>query len=261
MNIVDKGTISSGFRNKQITPIDNNKMVEKKSTNDKAQTLNNFQKRYENDNSEIKGLNHLKIIPSSGVIYKISENKKTGDEIYKNKNGRMSYKEYILLRNKHMETDYNNNEKTNRTYINQNEEDKKQIKKKKKDDKKDIRSKSKSDKIRNYDFNNIYQENIEKDLISYQKESQETKKLYETNLDDNGNEVLNENLFKLRKNEYKSMRKTFTGQFYQRKGSQQKDKKRETFYNFNYNYKNKNINNAYNSHYGGFKNNNIVKKK
>ena len=45
------------------------------------------------------------------------------------------------------------------------------------------------------------------------------------------------------------MRKTFTGNFYQRKGSQQKDKKLETFYNLN----NKFNNNAYKSYYDGFK--------
>lgn len=210
--------------------------------------MNNLQKNNGKDNIGIKGPNHLKIIPSSGVIYKNSENEKEGDDVYKNKNGRMSYKEYILLRKKYMETEI----------MYKNEKDKEQINNKKNDDKKYKRSKSKSDKVRNYNFNS---EKNEKELINYKKETKEIKNLYETNLDEHGNEVLNENLFKFRKNEYKSMRKTFTGQFYQRKGSQQKDKKGETFYNFNNNNRNKNINNAYNSYYGGFKSNNIIKKK
>ena len=210
--------------------------------------MNNLQKNNGKDNIGIKGPNHLKIIPSSGVIYKNSENEKEGDDVYKNKNGRMSYKEYILLRKKYMETEIKY----------KNEKDKEQINNKKNDDKKYKRSKSKSDKIRNYNLNS---EKNEKELMNYKKETKEIKNLYETNLDEHGNEVLNENLFKFRKNEYKSMRKTFTGQFYQRKGSQQKDKKGETFYIFNNNNRNKNINNAYNSYYGGFKSNNIIKKK
>ena len=83
-------------------PIDYNKVIENKTIDIKNKYSNDPQKNYENDNNNkgLKGPNHLKIIPSSGVIYKNSENKKEGDDIYKNKNGRMSYKEYILLRKK-----------------------------------------------------------------------------------------------------------------------------------------------------------------
>ena len=238
-------------------PIDHNKIIENK-TIDKYKYSNDSKKNYENDNNKgIKGPNHLKIIPSSGVIYKNSENKKEGDDIYKNKNGRMSYKEYILLRKKYMEIE-DNNEQINSVQI--IEEDKRQKKNKKKEDKKEIRSKSKSDKIKNYEYNKFNYEKTGNEFINVKKEIKETQKLFETNLDEFGNEVLNENLFKYRKTEYKPMRKTFTGNFFQRKGSQQKDKNRETFYNFNNN-NTKNNNNAYKSYYGGFKYANINKNK
>lgn len=256
MSIVDKGTISSGFRNNQITPIDANKLNQNSSSNQKNQILNDIQKNDVYNDLDIKGPNHLKIIPSSGVIYKSSENKKSGDDVYKNNKGRMSYKEYILLRKKYMEKDYDNNKKNNTIKVYQTEESKNPIKNKEKDDKKNIRSKSKGDKVRNYN-NNFKLEKNRDEIIDYKKEKKETKKLYDTNLDENGNKVLNENLFKGRKNEYKPMRKTFTGKFFQRKGSEQKDRRLEVFSNNNNNF-NTNDKNAYKSYYGGFKN---VKKK
>ena len=172
----------------------------------------------------------------------------------------MSYKEYILLKKKYMETEtYNNN--TNNTCsknisMNINQEERKiDIKNNPKEDKTKIRSKSKSEKIRKYNFD---------DNTDNNNELKETKKLLNTNLDEHGNEVLNENLFKNRQNEYKPMRKTFTGKFFPKKGSQQKDIKRETFYNFNNKFNSNNglnfNNHAYKSYYGGFKNNNVNKK-
>ena len=59
------------------------------------------------NNTNLTGPNHLKIIPSSGVIYKNSKNSKTGNDIYKSKKGRMSYKEYVMLRKKYMEQNVN----------------------------------------------------------------------------------------------------------------------------------------------------------
>ena len=240
-------------------PIDYNKVIENKTTDIKNKYSNDSQKKYENDNNKgLKGPNHLKIIPSSGVIYKNSENKKEGDDIYKNKNGRMSYKEYILLRKKYMEKEDNNDQINSVQII---EEDKRQKIIKKKENKKEIRSKSKSDKIKNFEYKKFNYEKSDNEFINVKNEMKETKKLFETNLDEFGNEVLNENLFKYRKTEYKPMRKTFTGNFFQRKGSQQKDKKGETFYNPKNNFNNKNSNIAYKSYYGGFKNNNIIKNK
>ena len=240
-------------------PIDYNKVIENKTTDIKNKYSNDSQKKYENDNNKgLKGPNHLKIIPSSGVIYKNSENKKEGDDIYKNKNGRMSYKEYILLRKKYMEIEDNNAQINSVQII---EEDKRQKIIKKNENKKEIRSKSKSDKIKNFEYKKFNYEKSDNEFINVKNEMKETKKLFETNLDEFGNEVLNENLFKYRKTEYKPMRKTFTGNFFQRKGSQQKDKKGETFYNPKNNFNNKNSNIAYKSYYGGFKNNNIIKNK
>ena len=241
-------------------PIDYNKIIENKNTYIDNKYSNNSQKTFENDNKGIKGPNHLKIIPSSGVIYKNSENKKEGNDIYKNKTGRMSYKEYMLLRKKYMEIeDNNNNGQISISSVHINEEDKRPKVNKQKEDKKEIRSKSKIDKIKKYNHNTFNYENSANEITNLKKEIKETKKLFETNLDEFGNEVLNENLFKYRKTEYKPMRKTFTGNFFQRKGSQQKDKNRETFYNFNNNTKNNN--NAYKSYYGGFKHTNINKNK
>ena len=241
-------------------PIAYNKIIENKNTFIDNKYSNDSQKTFENDNKGMKGPNHLKIIPSSGVIYKNSENKKEGNDIYKNKTGRMSYKEYMLLRKKYMEIeDNNNNGQINISSVHINEEDKRPKVNKQKEDKKEIRSKSKIDKIKKYNHNTFNYENSANEITNLKKK--ETKKLFETNLDEFGNEVLNENLFKYRKTEYKPMRKTFTGNFFQRKGSQQKDKKGETFYNPKNNFNNKNSNIAYKSYYGGFKNNNIIKNK
>ena len=168
----------------------------------------------------------------------------------------MSYKEYILLKKKYMETEPYNNTDNKNISININQEEQKiDIKHNIKEDKAKIRSKSKGEKIRKYNF---------QDNTDNNNELKETKKLLNTNLDERGNEVLNENLFKYRQNEYKPMRKTFTGKFFQKKSSQQKDIKRETFYNFNNKFNSNNglnfNNHAYKSYYGGFKNNNINKK-
>ena len=175
----------------------------------------------------------------------------------------MSYKEYILLKKKYMETEVYNNNNSKNISVNINQEERKiNIKNNPKDDKIKIRSKSKSEKVRKYNFQDDTDNYTE--LNNYEEKVKERKKLLNTNLDERGNEVLNENLFKYRKNEYKSMRKTFTGKFFQKKGSQQKDIKRETFYNFNNKFNNNNglnfNNHAYKSYYGGFKNNIINKK-
>ena len=145
------------------------------------------------------------------------------------------------------------------------EEEKNIINKIKKEEKIKIRSKSKADKVRkcNYKENNTSIDNFEPK--EYEEKTTETKILYKTNLDENGKEVLNENLFKYRKKEFsnKQMRKTFTGNFYQRRGSQPKDKKGETFYNYTNKYSNNKTNfnnNAFKSYYGGFKGNNIYNK-
>ena len=68
------------------------------------------------NNTNLTGPNHLKIIPSSGVIYKNSKNSKTGNDIYKSKKGRMSYKEYVMLRKKYMEPNVNDTSKENTMY-------------------------------------------------------------------------------------------------------------------------------------------------
>ena len=199
-NIVEKGTISSGIKNNQILSIEKNDITP--NSNIKP---NNISKM--DNNKEIKGPNHLKIIPSSGVIYKNSENKRIGDEIYRNKKGRMSYKEYILLKRQYMNIEQNNNTK-NKTFNNISESKESDIKK---DDKIKIRSKSKCDKIRN----NNNKDNIKGNIKNVKKEEKKNK-----NFDENGIEVLNENLFKNRK-EYKPLRKTFTGTFFRKKINQQ----------------------------------------
>ena len=95
VNLVDKGTVSSAFRSNQISPIESNKVIKNTSNNNDNSFLNVTVYSNTNtiDNNDQTGPNHLKIIPVSGVIFKNVGNQKTGDEIYKNKNGRMSYKE------------------------------------------------------------------------------------------------------------------------------------------------------------------------
>ena len=200
-NIVEKGTISSGIKNNQILSIEKNDIIP--NSNIKP---NNISKM--DNNKEIKGPNHLKIIPSSGVIYKNSENKRIGDEIYRNKKGRMSYKEYILLKRQYMNIEQNNSIKNKTINDNISESKESNIKK---EDKIKIRSKSKCDKIR---INNTKENN--KDIKRNVKKEEKKNK----NFDENGIEVLNENLFKNRK-EYKPLRKTFTGTFFRKKINQQ----------------------------------------
>lgn len=79
------------------------------------------------------------------------------------------------------------------------------------------------------------------------------------NLDENGNEVLNENLFRnTTMKDFKSMRSTYSNKFIAKKSSKSKDKKGATMYNFHKKSSN-NINNinsaAGRSYYGGFKKN------
>ena len=168
----------------------------------------------------------------------------------------MTYKEYILLRKKYMGTEPNDNKDIkNNTMYNvypKNEEEKKQpIKVKNEEKNNKYRSKSKGDKIKNYFWDGKdKQETKVEEVKGY-------KTLYETNLDENGKEVLNENLFKNRQIEYKAMRKTFTGKFMTNR-NQRKDIKGETLSNFNNKFTNNgldfnNKNKAYKSYYGGYR--------
>ncbi len=63
MNIVDKGTISSEFRSKQITPIDLNKANKNINSGEDTTLNNNSKKNNESEKLEIKGPRYLKIIP------------------------------------------------------------------------------------------------------------------------------------------------------------------------------------------------------
>ena len=110
----------------------------------------------------------------------------------------MSYKEYILMKKKYMHEDQKNN--ANETFDNASKEKEQEIKK---EEKMKIRSKSRGEKIRNFNFKD--------DLGNIDKEIKKNK-----NLNENGIEVLNENLFKNRK-EFKPLRKTFTGRFFKTK--------------------------------------------
>ena len=107
---MDKGTISSAFRSNQINSIESNKIIKNSINVDNnypqnessitvytnTSTINNI--------SSMTGPNHLKIIPSLGVIIKNVGNAKMGNENYINKNGRMTYKEFLSLRKKYMGT-------------------------------------------------------------------------------------------------------------------------------------------------------------
>ena len=257
VNIIDKGTISSAFRTNQISPLESNKVIKNTSNNNdnNLSSITVYSSTNILENNDFTGPNHLKIIPVSGVIFKKVGNQKTGNENYKNKNGRMTYKEYILLRKKYMGDEIKNKAQNNTMYnvYPKNEEEEKQPKTIKNEDKLNkVRSKSKSDKIRNYYLST--RDNQETKV----EEFKGFKALYETNLDENGKEVLNENLFRNRQIENKTMRKTFTGKFLPNRGNSKKDAKRETFYNFDNKYNinkglDSNNNKAYKSYYGGFR--------
>ena len=274
VNIVDKGTVSSAYRSNQISSIESKKIVKNSNANndkyvpnftESEKTINYYSS---NNNSDVTGPNHLKIIPVSGVIYKNVGNQKTGNENYKNQKGRMTYKEYLLLRKKYMDTDINNESSIhNNTMFNiypKNEEEKRQpvpvVKRVEEKEKENInnkiRSKSKVEKLRNF----YWGEKENKFDSKNNEEAKGCKTLYNTNFDENGNEVLNENLFKNRQVEYKTMRKTYTGKFLPNRGKVRNDIKRETMYNFNSNYNKNNglefNNKAHKSYYGGFRKNN-----
>ena len=89
-----------------------------------------------------------------------------------------------------------------------NEEEKKQPIKIKDEEKiNHFRSKSKHNKVRNY----FLGDNQDFKVLE---ETNDHNTIYNINYDENGQEVLNENLFKNRGIEYKTMRKTYTGEFY-----------------------------------------------
>lgn len=178
----------------------------------------------------------------------------------------MSYKEYILLRKKYMGTESEIDKSfQNNTMYNvypKNEEEKQPIIIKEEEDKiNKIRSKSKNEKVRRYYLGNNQDSKTPE-------EEKEIKTLYNTNFDENGIEVLNENLFRHKGTEYKTMRKTYTGRFLPNRGNQKKDIKGETMYNFNSKYNSNNglnfNNNAHRSYYGNFRKNkdiNMLNKK
>ena len=169
----------------------------------------------------------------------------------------MTYKEYISLRKKYMGTESNNDSTLqNNTMYNiypKNEEEKKQPIPIKNEETNKFRSKSKHDKIRNYYLGG--------DTKEYKiiEETKGNKTPYEMNFDENGNEVLNENLFRNKQIEYKTMRKTYTGKFLPNRGNKKNDIKRETMFNFNSKYNSNNgldmNNRGHKSYYGGFRNN------
>lgn len=169
----------------------------------------------------------------------------------------MTYKEYISLRKKYMGSDAINDDKSihNYTMYNvypKNEEEKRLTIVEKNINK--FRSKSKHDKIKNFYLGNDTKEYL------INEETKGYKTPYEMNYDENGNEVLNENIFKNKQIEYKTMRKTFTGKFLPNRGAQKNDIKRETMYNFNNKFNRNNgldfNNRGHKSYYGGFRKNN-----
>lgn len=174
----------------------------------------------------------------------------------------MTYKEYLLLRKKYMETEVNTDSSfQNNTMFNiypKDEEEKRPPIRKEEENENinKIRSKSKTDKVRNFYWG-------EKENKLDPKENEEAKgykTLYNTHYDEKGNEVLNENLFKNKQVEYKTMRKTYTGKFLPHRGHSKNDIKRETMFNFNNNFNKNNglefNNKAHKSYYGGFRRNN-----
>ena len=203
------------------------------------------------------GPNHLKIIPSSGVIIKNVGNAKMGNENYINKNGKMTYKEFLSLRKKYMgtenETDVSiHNNAIYNVYPKYEEEKKQPIKNKEEEKTSLYRSKSKHDKVRNY----YLRDNQDSKVTE---ETKDHKTIYYVNYDENGNEVLNENLFKYRGIEYRTMRKTYTGKFLPNRGTKNRDVKGETIFNFNSKF-NRNIglnfnSNGHRSYYGNFRKN------
>ena len=180
-----------------------------------------------------------------------------GNENYINKNGRMTYKEFLSLRKKYMGTEkeidvsIHNNTMYN-VYPKKEEEKKQPIKTKEEEKISHYRSKSKHDKVRNYYLGNNQDSKVPEEAKDYNT-------IYNMNYDENGNEVLNENLFKNRGIEYKTMRKTYTGKFLPIRGTQNKDVKGETMFNFNSKFNSNNglnfNSNGHRSYYGNFRKN------
>jgi palmitoyltransferase len=94
------------------------------------------------------------LMPSSNRVENNNINDETGNDNYKNRNGRMTYKEYISLRKKYMGTEINDDKAQNNTMYNiypKKEEEKIQpIPMRNEEKLNKFRSKSKGDKKKNY---------------------------------------------------------------------------------------------------------------
>lgn len=260
--LVIKG--DDGIKNNQMKAISNKDIIK----NPQAEIDQDFQTKFETKkNILVSGSNYQNIIPNVGVRIQEEDKSKTGGLDFKNQFGRMSMKEYEMLRKKYAQNnesysqknnynyennyDYNNNYDNiynNQNKINENEKWK--------------RSET-YDNNKHYQINNINQNidnsnnNIPNNMYSnynkhinniglkhYDWSSDEKNIMPEINnnynlriinqnninSDNNGNKVLNENLFKRSTKKKRSI----YGQYYSDKGINNKINKEKAVRDINY---------------------------
>ena len=247
--LVIKG--DNGINNNPIQPI--NKDVIK---NPQAEIDKNLEIKYDKKkNILISGSNYQNIVPNIGVRIQEEDKTKTGGIDFKNQFGRMSMKEYELLRQKYAKNYESNPNKNNYNYDNHNNynnyENIYNIQNKRsetydsnnhyKNSNINLEQDSNSQMVNNISHNNQInnnglkyydwgsEEKVMPDIINY---NINLRNIHKSNInsDNNGNKVLNENLFKRNTKKNHSV----YGKYYSDKGLNYKINKEKTGKDINY---------------------------
>ena len=219
--------------------------------------IENLQTKLEpKKNILISGSNYQNIVPNIGVRIQEEDKSKTGGLDFKNQFGRMSMKEYELLRKKYAQNNESNSHKNNynyEKYYNNNQNiEKERWKRSETYDKNnqyhnnDINQDIQD--LNNQNDNNLYlysnhihniglkhydwgsdEKTTMPELINHNFNKKNTNN-YSINSDNNGNKVLNENLFKRSTKKKRSI----YGQYYSDKGINNKINKEKAVRDINY---------------------------
>ena len=215
-NVVIKEFIIPGENNQNNISVPNSDIIKNREREDNKEVIKMRKK-----NVLLSGSNYQNIIPNVGVRI-LEENKsKNGGLDFKNQFGRMSMKEYELLRKKYTNNYESNHHNMNNFYINENNDtynyytnkDKNELKEENVikrahtyDINNDINKSSQEipNKDSNIIYNNIYDRINDNHIHNnglkyYDWEEKESK----NSLINNGNKIINENLFKKNNNKRK----------------------------------------------------------
>jgi len=219
--------------------------------------IENLQTKLEpKKNILISGSNYQNIVPNIGVRIQEEDKSKTGGLDFKNQFGRMSMKEYELLRKKYAQNNESNSHKNNYNYEkyyknNQNIEKERWKRSETYDKNNQYHNNDINQDIQdlnNQNDNNLYlysnhihniglkhydwgsdEKTTMPELINHNFNKKNTNN-YSINSDNNGNKVLNENLFKRSTKKKRSI----YGQYYSDKGINNKINKEKAVRDINY---------------------------